>query len=501
MAKNTLLLYLRLILTMVISIYISRVLLNILGVTNFGVFSVVSSAVTMFSFLNNSLAYGTQRFITFELGANNITKAQQMFIMSINIHVILAVLMFVIAFFFGKYLIYEKLTISLETIDDAYNAYLLLLLGFVINLMTTPYVGVLIAKEKFNAIAMLGVIESVLKLSVTFLLGQHNNAAALTTYASYLLVVTILVRVLHLYYVHIKLKFSSLFLFWNKQIFKDMFSFSSWGLFGGVSSILMVQGVNIILNIFFGPIVNAARALALQINYALSQFSSNLQMVFKPRIIKSYASGDVNTALELTLSGAKYNFFLMLMIALPVMVNSEFLLELWLEAVPKYTHEFTLILIMILLAESLSGTLMTLASATGNIKGYQIVVGVILLLNLPISYTLIVNGGEPVVTLYVQLALSILALCARLLVLENQFKGLIKKFIERVIIRCALVSVVNFMIMYKVLDVIKIDSPLIMAVSLAIMCIISGVLTVLVFGLDKQELTWLGKKLKLNRLL
>ncbi|WP_206747208.1 hypothetical protein, partial [Vibrio splendidus] len=483
-----------------ISIYISRVLLDIMGIDSFGVFSVVSSAVTMFSFINNSLAYGTQRFVTFELGKGDLVSVNKTFLMSLNIHIILSIIILISAILTGHYLIYDKLTIPTHQLDDAYSAYLLLMIGFFVSLVTTPYLGVLIASEKFDKIAIFGVVESIFKLLATFLLYYALESRVLSIYAALLLCVTLIVRGLHILYVHDNIDYCRIYLFWNSSLFKKMFSFSSWGLFGGISSILMNQGSNIILNIFFGPAINAARALSLQINNAMSQFSSSLQMLFKPRIIKNYAAGDLNMSVNTTLYGAKYNYFLIFYLALPIYLCSKELLVLWLGVVPDYTEEFLIVLIFILLSESLSGTLMALASATGDIKKYQISVGIILLLNLPITYILLENGYGPVSSVYVQLVLSILALFVRLIVLESHFKGLCLDYLKLVFLRVLFVTMIAFPIAIFIYPKIFVFDFLFLNI---ICCFLFTTITLTVIffiaGLNNKEKSFLIEKIHNKR--
>ncbi|MBM7037693.1 MATE family efflux transporter [Vibrio ulleungensis] len=496
MTKNTVYLYLRLLFTMLISIYISRVLLDIMGVDDFGIFSVVTSSVTMFSFLNNSLAYGTQRFITYEIGKGNNSKVNDIFLMSVNIHFIFSTLIIIFALPIGYYLIYSKLNIPPNKLDDAFYAYVFVLFGFFITLLTTPYSGVLIASERFDIVAILGVLESILKLSATFFLYYMYESNVLTNYAILLFIVSLIVRGAHVFYVNKNIDYCSIYFYWNSLTFKRMFSFSSWGLFGGVSSILMNQGINIILNIFFGPAINAARSLSLQVSNAMSQFSSNLQMVFRPRIIKSYASQDESEALTITLYGAKYNYLLILYLALPIVFCSNDLLGLWLGSVPEYTSEFLIVLIFVLLSESLSGTLMALVSATGKIKKYQVAVGIVLLLNLPITYVLISKGYPAIYSVYIQFSLSLIALCVRLAVLENQFKGLSYQYLRVVIVRIVPVTVVS----YFISDLVYTDTfdfPLFNIIYCFVITSFSLTITSYCFGLEKRERGYVLKKVKM----
>ncbi|EHU5174104.1 MATE family efflux transporter [Vibrio parahaemolyticus] len=488
----------RLLVTMVISIYISRLLVDILGMSGFGVFSVVSSSITLFSFINNSLSYGTQRFISYELGKLNEKKAGRLFLMSLNIHLMFGFAVIMLMLVLAKPLIFGYLTIPKEMLDDAYNSFIIISLTFSISLMTTPYNGLLIAKEKFDIIALFGVIESILKLTATLLLYFVSTDFILTKYSLILFFITFIIRLAHVFYCHIKINFVSFRLHWCNSEFKDLFSFSSWGLFGGVSSILMNQGVNILLNVTFGPLVNAARALSMQVNSAVSQFSSNLQMVFKPRIIKSYAEGDINSAISNTLYGAKFNVMLIGILALPFIYGTDEILSLWIGEVPDYTDIFVKICVVILIFESMSGTLMALVSATGNITKYQVVVGTILLCNLPLSFLFLKINESPEVVLYVQLFLSVVALLARLIILNNMFEGLIRNYLLLIIKHCIPFFISSYTLVGYCFYSLNITTPLFGFIFLCVISVLASIVCFFVFGADATERDWLFKKLRLK---
>ncbi len=413
MAKNAGMLYFRMLLTMGVTLYTSRVVLQTLGVDDFGIYSVVAGFVTMLGFLNSAMSSATQRFLAFELGKSGDKDMRGIFSMSLNIHLLIAVFVLVLGETVGLWFVKTQMTIPAERLFAAEWVFHLALLSFMVTIVSVPYNALIIAHERMSVFAWVSIIDVTLKLLIVFMLawfGMDN----LILYAVLSLAVVFIVFMVYRSYCKFRFEESRFRLYWDKQLFNIMLSFTGWSLWGNLSAVMTGQGVNVLLNIFFGPVANAATAIAMQVSGALNSFISNLQVAISPQIIKSYAAQDMAYMHKLVCNGAKYSFFVLLLLSVPVLNNMDFVLSVWLGNVPDYTVVFTRLIILSILIESLSRTFITAAQATGRIKLYQFVVGGILLLNLPFSYILLKKGGAPEVVFYVTIALSITALLARI---------------------------------------------------------------------------------------
>ena len=437
--KNTGMLYLRMILIMGVSLYTSRVVLEILGIEDFGIYNVVGGIVVMASFLSSSMSSAIQRFLSFELGKNNLVELGRVFSMSVNIHIIIAILVLILSETFGLWFVNNKLTIPENRIYAANIVYQFSILTFLVNIISVPYNAAILAYEKMNIFAYIGVVEVGLKLLSVFAL-MWFGYDKLALYAIFLFLIALLIRGLYGLYVNRSIPDCKHAFFWDKKLFKTLINFAGWNLWGNLAVVTYTQGINILLNIFFGPFINAARAIAFQVNSALNSFISNFQIALKPQIIKSYASGDNEYMQTLIFGGAKYSFFLMLLLCAPIILSTPQVLSWWLGTVPDYTIIFCRLVLVESLINSISGTLMAGVQATGKIKLYQGIVGGLLLLILPISYAFLQMGYPPETTLYVSISVGVLALVARLIIVSSILRFSKKLFIKRVIIPIVLIS-------------------------------------------------------------
>ena len=412
-AKNTAMLYFRMLIIMSVSLYTSRIILNTLGVEDFGIYNVVGGFVTMFAFLNNAMSSSTQRFLTVELGRKDYRQLTNVFSMSVNIHFLIAGIIFVLSETVGLWFLNTQLTIPAERIIAANWVYQFSIMALLVSIVSVPYNAIIIAHERMNVFAWISIVEVGLKLLIVFML-QWFGFDKLKLYAVLLFSVSLIIRIIYGIYCRINFSESKFSLHWDKPLFKILISFASWNLWGSLSAVLYNQGINVLLNIFFGPVVNAARAIAYQIRSAVDAFVQNFQMALRPQIIKSYASDDLKYMHQLVFQGAKYSFFLLFILTLPILLETKIILNLWLKTVPDYTVVFTRLVIINILIDVVSGTLMTAAQASGKIKLYQGIVGGLLLLNLPVSYLFLKLGFSPEVTLYISIGISIIAFFARL---------------------------------------------------------------------------------------
>lgn len=415
-AKNTLILYLRMIFILCVGLYTSRIVLNTLGVEDYGIYNVVGGFVAFFSFLNGAMATATQRFITFELARGNIARQITTFSTAAIIHIAVAAIIVIVAETVGLWFVCNKLVIPEERFSAAIWVYQFSILTMFISIVSIPYNATIIAHEKMSAFAYISILDVMLKLVIVLLL-TIVTFDKLIFYAAMLLGISLLDRMIYGIYckrhfaeVHIKLIF-------DKNLFREMTNIAGWSLFGNIAGVFYTQGLNVLLNMFFGPAVNAARAIAVTIQGVVTGFVSNFQMALNPQITKSYAIGDLHRMHALIFASSKYSFFLLLFITLPIMVETQVILTLWLKVVPDHTIWFARLILCILLIDALSNPLMISSQAVGRVKVYQSVVGGLLLLILPIAYLALKLGGNPETVFVIHLIIAAMALVCRIVII------------------------------------------------------------------------------------
>jgi len=492
-AKNTLMLYFRMILTMLVSLYTSRVVLNTLGVEDFGIYNVVAGFVTMFGFLNSAMASATQRFLAFEIGKGDHEQLRNVFSMSINIHFLIAFIIFILAETIGLWFVNTQLTIPTGRLGAAQWVYQFSILAMMVNMISVPYNAMIIAHERMNVFAWVSIIEVSFKLFIVFIL-QWFGFDKLKFYAVLTFCVSLIIRLIYGFYCNRQFKESKFRYFWDKSLFKTLASYAGWNLWGNIAVVLKGQGVNVLLNIFFGPVVNAARGIAYQVSGAINQFVANFQMAMNPQIIKSYAVNDLKYMHQLIFRGAKYSFFLLFTLSLPILLETEQILRVWLKIVPDYTVIFTRLVIINVLIDCISGPLMTAAQASGKIKLYQSVVGGLLILNLPISYLFLKFGFQPQVTIFVSIGISVLALMLRLLILRNLVKLKIENFFYQVILKITIVGI--FAAIIPLLFSIFMDISIHRIVIATLTSIVSSLSVIFFLGLSNDERIYFTNGLK-----
>jgi O-antigen/teichoic acid export membrane protein len=437
--KNTGMMYVRMLLIMAVSLYTSRIVLNTLGVIDFGVYNVVGGIVMMFSFLNSSMSSATQRFLSFELGKRDYVRFSKVFSMSVNIHSIIAILIFILAETIGLWFLNAKLVVPAERMVAANWVYQFSVFAIMLSIMNVPYNAVIIAFERMDVYAYISIVEVVLKLMIVFAL-EWIGLDKLKLYSA--LVFCVGTIVFFIYRIYSKRNFSetNYHFFWDKPLFVTLMNYAGWNLFGNIAAVTMGQGINIMLNLFMGPAVNAARAIAFQVNSAVSGFVSNFQLALNPQIVKSYAAEDLKYMHQLIFQGSKYSFFLFFAISLPIILETEYILKIWLKVVPEYTIIFTQLVILNILIDTLSGPLITAAQASGKIKVYQGVIGGLLLFILPVSYIFLKNGFEPQITHLISIVISLISFIIRLIILKKLVQLKITDFLFEVFLKTFLVS-------------------------------------------------------------
>ena len=412
------LLYVRMLLTMAVSLYTSRVVLNVLGVEDFGIYNVVGGIVSMFSVISGSLSSAISRFITYELGKGNQHNLKKIFSSAVSIQLCLSIFIILLAETIGVWFLNNKMNIPAIRMEAANWVFQFSLLTFVINLISVPYNASIIAHEKMSAFAYISILETTARLAVAYFI-WISPIDKLIFYSILMCSVALIVRFTYGFYCKKHFNECIYTFTWDKQLLKQMFNFAGWNFIGASSSVLRDQGGNIIINLFCGPTVNAARGIAFQVHTAVQAFVTNFMTALNPQITKSYASGNHQYMMSLIFQGARFSFYLLLVISLPVLINTEYILQIWLGKIPEHTILFVKLALIFAMSESISQPLITAQLATGRIRNYQIFVGGLQMLNLPISYAGLKLGLFPETVMIVAIIISQSCLAARLYMLRR----------------------------------------------------------------------------------
>ena len=493
-AKNTLLLYLRMLFQLGIALYTSRAVLNALGVIDFGIYNVVGGIIVIFSFLNNAMASSTQRFLVYHLGTNDSRKLKQIFSSAIIIHFVMAVVVVGLAEIMGLWFLQAKMIIPMERLEVAKWVFHLSVISSAITILSVPYNAAIIANERMGAFAAISIIETLLKLCVAIFI-SFCNGDRLLWYAGLLLGVSVIVRTI--YGVYCSKSFPEAKLIFprnNKLLYKEMTSFAGWSLVGNLSVVGYTQGINLLLNIFFGPAINAARGIAVQVQNAVYGFVRSFQTAVNPQITKSYAIGDLKSMHLLIYRSSKLSFYLTLMLSLPIIIETPYVLSLWLNIVPDYTVAFCRLTFISCMIESISNPFMIGASATGKIKKYHLIIGSILLLIVPVSYIFLKLGFEPIIFYIIDILIQFIAQIIRLFLCRHLFSLNILFYIKDVISRIVGVAVLS-VVFYLLIDSLFIEINFINAIVVAFFSFISVCVVSYVIGLTKSEKTFFNNKM------
>lgn len=441
-AKNTLLLYFRMILIMVVSLYTSRIILNELGVEDFGIYNLVAGVVILFSFLSNAMITATQRYLSIAIGKKDEKYIQAVFSTSLLSHFFLIFFIFLAAETIGLWLINAKLEIPADRMSATNFVYQLAILTTCVNIIRIPYNASIIANERMSFFAYVSIVETFLKLAVVWALAI-TPGDKLVIYSFLLLLVAIVIDIAYWYYCQRFLLANKFYLKTNKKLFVELTSFSVWNLFGGLADIGYKQGTNIILNLFWGVSINAVLGITNQIRNALVPFIGNLQLAVNPQMVKSYALGDYEYFKILVYRISKYSYFLMLIIVFPIIFNIDLILELWLKNPPEHTAIFAILTSVYCLVDSLTGPLWAAMQAGGKIKRFQIVTGICLLLNLPVSYLFLMYGYAPSVVLIIQIVITGFTVGVRVLFVKYYLQFSIRNYVREVIFPIVFVTALS----------------------------------------------------------
>ncbi|MBP3716172.1 MAG: lipopolysaccharide biosynthesis protein [Paludibacteraceae bacterium] len=493
-AKNTLFLYFRMMLIMLVSLYTSRVVLEKLGETDFGIYNVVAGFVSMFALLTGSLSAAISRFITYELGKGNKENLKKIFSLSLTIQFSLSIVVILVGELVGVWFLNTRMTIPAERLFAANWVFQLSLLGFCFHMISIPYNAAIIAHEHMKAFAFVGIIDAFARLMVVFLLAI-SPIDMLIFYAVLLCLISIFIRSCYSVYCHRHFAECSFSFCFDSVLFKQLASFAGWNFIGSSASLLREQGGNVIINLFFNPAVNAARGIAAQANTAIHSFVSNFMTALNPQITKSYASGNTDYMMKLVFQGARLSYFMLLLLSLPIIFSTDYILSIWLVKVPEKTSIFFRLVLFFGLSESLSHPLVTTMLATGRIKKYQLTVGGLQLLNLPFSYFFLRCGFPAETVLYVALFFSQCCLFMRLIMLKSMVGLNIKAYMENVYLKVLFVTLFSLLVPTFFVYFYEVNS-FGMFILESILCLISTLFYVLYIGCSIDERSFVYRKLK-----
>lgn len=446
-AKNVIYLYFRQILILLVSLYTVRVTLNTLGASDYGIYDLIAGIVVMFSFINGAMANGTQRFLNFYLGKNDEERANDSYSASIIIHLSIAIIFFIAAETVGLWFVCNKLNIPFERHKAAFIVYQFSIFTTIFSIMRVPFNALIIAYEKMNFFAMLGIIEALLKLGLVFVL-QVFSVDKLILYGFLQSLVSILLFLIFKFYCSANFKVAHFKKIDDRSFVRKQLSFSAWNLFGAVANVSNAQGCNVVLNVHTSVLVNAAMGIANQVSAALCSFLTNMQTAFNPQIVKNYAKENQDEFHKLVFTNSKAAFFLITYIAVPLIINIDFVLSVWLKNIPDYSVHFVILIIIWALIDAWNGPFVAAISATGNIRKYQLIVSCMIFANLPLTILVLALRFPPESILVIRILENFIATLWRIFFVGKRIKLPVRKFFFEVLVRTVFVLIISFTAIY-----------------------------------------------------
>ena len=492
-AKNTMLLYIRMGVMMIISFFTARITLEALGVVDYGINNVVGGLVSMFSLISSSLSSSVSRFMTFGLGKGDKKKLNTIFSTSVNIHIILAIVVVIAIETVGVWFLNNKMVIPIERLAAAHWVLQCSTLLFAVGLLSVPYNAAIIAHERMDVYAYFTLFDAFARLAIIFAI-KYYGGDKLILLAIISLIPTLIKQFYYWHYSKKHFEECTYHAIWDKKVFKEMFGFAGWNFIGCTAGLAKDQGVNIAINMFTGPAINAARGIAMQINGIIGQFISNFMVAINPQITKEYAAGNYERMHKLIFSGTRFSYYLFMLLSIPILLEVETILYIWLGQVPEHTVLFTRLILVLSLAEIISNALITAQSATGKIRNYQIVVGGTLLMNFPVSYILLRMGYFPEVTIIVAIIISQICLLERLLFLRKMVLLPFWDFLKDVYLNVIIVTILSAIV--PTILYINIENEVLRLISVCISSLFLSVIVIYSIGLKAEERAVAVKQIK-----
>ena len=450
LARNTTYLYIRMLLLMAVNLYTSRVVLHSLGVEDYGVYNAVGGFISMFSMVSTALSTAISRYITYTLGENNIEKLKCIFSTSVVIQIFLSAILILIFETVGIWFLSNKMTIPEGREIATHFVFHFSVITFVINLLSVPYNAILIAHEKMSAFAYIGIFEGLATLGVALFL-NYVPLDPLILYAILMCLVSLVVRIIYGAYCRYHFEETRGKLIFDMYHLKKMLGFAGWNFIGVTSGVLRSQGINLLFNIYNGPVINAARGISMQVFNAVNKFSGSFYTAVQPQITKSWAADRKLEANKLACDSSRLSFYLLLLVGIPILTETDFLLRLWLHEIPDLTSIFVKIIIIFAFLEAFSQPLVYLMLATGKIRNYQIIVGSLCLLNFPVAWLILYLGFSPAIAQSTTILFSFLSLWVRVFMLHAMTGLSLSYFAYNTFGRACLVTALSMILPYIIL--------------------------------------------------
>lgn len=484
-AKNTIFLYLRMVVVMVVSLYTSRVVLDKLGVEDYGIYNIVGSVVVSLTFVSNSLTNAMRRFFSYEMGKRD-GNVSNLFTMNFKIQLVIIAVLLVLLETVGLWFFETVIKIPEGRESAASIVYQFSVATFCLNLLQVPYSSLIVAREKMSIFAIFSILDVVLKLVIVYLLSSSLEIDRLILYGFLMMVVTLIATLCYVIYCVVSMRIDCrVTRYWDRKQFKEIFSFASWNLVGGVTTVGTTEVPNYFMNYYLGVGVNAAMGVAKQVSNAIYSFSTNFQTAFYPQITKSYSSGDRDYLLDLVFRTSKLSFFLLYIIALPFFLCCQEVLSVWLKVVPDYTASFCLFIVMAELIQAVSSPLWMTIFAIGNIRKYQLWLCAINLTVIPISWIVLFNGFEPYWILAYKIVVSLIILIYRIEYLNKKIDFPKTSYYSQIILRLlVIIPVLTVPLLYWLSSLFEgwLKIIIVSSVSVVFVCVVFYLV-----GLDRND--------------
>ena len=493
-AKNTVYLYIRMIFLMFISLFTVRVTLKNLGVEDYGIFNLIAGIVVLFNFIANSSSAATSRFLNFALGENDQIKARKVYSSSVVIHLLVGLIILILSETIGLYLVNNYLVIPEERLFAANVIFQFSVVTTILGIINIPNNASIISHEKMSFYAFVSIFEGVMKLVIAFLISVFNGDK-LIFYVFLISCVSFINFLINVIYVKSKFSICKFLLHKDKTIYKELFSFSGWSLLSSVGTTLSNQVLNMILNRFFGVLANAAIGVANQVNNTVYQFISNFQVAFEPQIVKSYAANEKDYLHELIFRTSKFSFYLLWIIVLPLSLNLDFVLTIWLSEVPNMATIFLRIILVYSLLDAIIGPLWMVSYAIGNIRNYQIVAFGVSFLTVPLAYIGFTFGFPPYWIVILRVLANFTFSAWRLGYLKKRMNFPVLEYLKNVLFSCLLVVALSSIFSFVVFHLTKINTILQFFAS-CVATVISNIFAIYFLGCNKSEKEFLVKIIK-----
>ena len=491
-AKNTMMLYIRMLVLMLIGLFTSRVILQALGVEDYGINSVIAGFLSMFGIITSSMSSAISRFITVELGKGELSRLKQVFSTSISVQLFMGILIIILIETFGMWFVNTKMQIPEGREVAAQWCLHCATITTFISLMNIPFHSAIIAHEKMSAFAYMTIVDALLKLAICYAI-YISPFDKLITYSILGVIVSIITTSIYWIYCLRNFEETSFNFRFNKKLFKEMWGFAGWNLFAQTAWILNTQGINMLMNIFFGVIVNAARGVAVQVNAIIQNFVNNFMIALNPQITKSYAIGDKDTAFKLACRGSRFSFYIMLVLALPIMIESRQILKLWLGTPPEQADVFIVWTILSTFTTLLGNTLVTLQMAHGNIRKYQIWITVFGWIPFPLTWLMFKLGAPSIVAYYIYVAVYWGLIFVRYYLVHGMTGIPAKMYLGGVVGRCHLVAIIASILPLVIFFMMP--ETIIRLILVGGTSILSAVIVIYTIGMEQTERNFIKEKI------